>query len=263
MQTASELIYSAGLAGKGALLDETLTVLRQVDQGMCLAAVKTGVIEQDTLGKLTRSTRKAVWDRIHARYLGDEQHARVLARMVAHAPDRQTEKLVLFYEFCRSTPLLRDLIIDCVYPRYAAGYTEIDKTVLQQHLDSISAAHPELAAWSPQTRDKVVSNILTSLRDFGLLRGTQRKEFHRVYIPLPAFVYVLYRLTGDGLTTPVQVLEAKDWRLFFLERADVVILLDEATAAGHCTFKHQGDMYTLDLRYSSWEACVEALTRQV
>jgi len=29
----------------------------------------------------------------------------------------------------------------------------------------------------------------------------------------------------------------------------VVVLLDEATAAGYCTFKHQGGVHTLDLRY--------------
>ncbi|MBN1936956.1 MAG: DUF1819 family protein [Anaerolineae bacterium] len=262
-QTGTGSVYSAGISGKGALLDETLIVLRHLAQGLSIDQVRAGVIERDLLGKMTHSTRESVWDRIHARYLSDEPQAHVLAQMVVHAPDRQTESLVLFYEFCRSTPLLHDLTIDCVYPRYVAGYSGIDKSVLQQHLDAISPTHPELAAWSPQTRDKVVSNVLTILRDLGLLRGAQRKTFHRVYVPLPAFVYVLYRLAGDGLTAPGSILASNEWKLFFLERADVTVLLDEATAAGHCTFKHQGDLSTLDLRYSSLEACVEVLTSQV
>jgi len=220
-------------------------------------------LEHDLLGKLTRNTRKAVWKRIHARYLSDGNRVRTLARMVVHAPDRRTRRLVLFYEFCRSTLVLRDVTIECVYPRYAAGYTGIDRAIVQQHFDDISVAHPELTKWSPQTRDKVISNILTILRDFGLLRGTQRKQFARLYVPLPAFVYVLYRLAGDGITAPQQVLGARDWKLFFLEQADVIVLLDEATAAGHCTFKRQGNVYTLDLRYPSLEACVEALSGQV
>jgi len=263
MTDASTPIYSSALSGKGALLEETLTILRQIDQGYSAEQVRTMVIEQDLLGKMTLSTRRSVWKRIRERYLRDEHHARVLARMVVHAPDRQTERLVLFYEFCRSTPLLRDVTIECVYPRYAAGYTGIDKTAVQQYLDQITHAHPELTTWSPQTRKKVVSNLLTILRDFGLLRGTQRKEFARLYVPLPAFVYVLYRLADDGVIAPRQVLEAKDWQLFFLDKPDVIMLLDEATAAGHCTFKHQGDVYTLDLRYPSLEACVEALTAEV
>jgi len=263
MATASLPTYSSGLSSKGSLLDETLIVLRQLDQGRSPAEVKAMVVEQDLLGKMTRANRAAVWKRIHARYLGDDGHARTLAHMVIHAPDRQTEKLVLFYEFCRAIPLLRDVTIECVYPRYVAGYSGVDKVDVQRYFDQSAATHPELTEWSPQTRAKIVSNTLTILRDFGLLRGTQRKQFSRLYVPLPAFVYVLYRLANDGATAPHQLLDASDWRLFFLERADVVVLLDEASTAGHCTFKHQGDVHTLDLRYPSLEACVEALTRKV
>ncbi len=263
MPSSSLLAYSSMLSGKGALLDETLAVLLQIDRGHSLDQVKTMVMDHDLLGKMTMSTRESVWDHIHARYLTDGDHARVLARMVVHAPDHQTERLVLFYELCRSSSILRDTTIYCVYPRYAAGYSGIDKTDIQSYFDDIAMEHPELTAWSPQTRDKVVSNILTILRDFGLLEGSQRKQFSRLYVPLPTFVYVLYRLAQDGLTTPQEILDVEEWRLFFLEPADVVTLLDEATAASYCTFQHRGDIYSLDLHYPSLEACVEALTGEV
>jgi hypothetical protein len=263
MESISTPTYSSMLSSKGALLDETLAVLKQIDHGHSPGEVRSLVMDHDLLGKMTTSTRQSVWDHIHARYLSDGDHAHVLAHMVVHAPDRQTERLVLFYEFCRSTPVLRDVTIQCVYPRYATGYIGIDKTIIQQHFDEVSGTHPELIEWSPQTRDKVVSNILTTLRDFGLLEGSQRKQFSRLYVPLPAFVYVLYRLAEDGLKTPQEILDFEDWRLFFLEPADVVTLLDEATAAGHCTFKHRGDVYSLDLSYPSLEACVEALTGEI
>ena len=263
MESISTPTYSSMLSGKGALLDETLAVLRQIDHGHSPDEVRALVMDHDLLGKMTMRTREAVWENIHARYLSDGDHARALARMVMHALDRQTERLVLFYEFCRSTPVLRDVTTECVYPRYAGGYTGIDKAIIQRYFDEVSSTHPELMEWSPQTRDKVVSNILTTLRDFGLLEGSQRKQFSRLYVPLPAFVYVLYRLAEDGLTTPQEILDVEDWRLFFLEPADVVTLLDEATAAGHCTFKHRGDIYSLDLSYPSLEACVEALTGEI
>jgi hypothetical protein len=263
MTTASTPTYSSALSGKGSLLEETLIVLRQIDQGHSMEQIRAMVIEQDLLGKTMQGTREAVWKNIHARYLSDRDHAHTLARMVVHAPDRQTEKLVLFYEFCLSSPLLYDVTVECIYSRYAAGYSGIDKAIIQQYFDEIAAIHPELTDWSPQTREKVVSNILTVLRDFGLLQGTQRKKFSRLYVPLAAFVYVLYCLAVDGATVPNQVLEARDWRLFFLEQADVIVLLDEATTAGHCTFKHQGDVHTLELHYPSLEACVEALATKV
>lgn len=262
--------YTSALSSKAALLEETLVVLRQIDQGRSIEDVRTMVVDHDLLGKTSKSTRRTEWKKIYRRYLTDADHSRTLARMVVHAPDRQTQKLVLFYELCRSTPLLRDTTIECVYPRYAKGFSGIDKSVIQQYFDELSADHPEIAEWSPQTRNKVISNTLTVLRDFGLLEGSQRKTFSRLYVPSPAFVYVLYRLADDGLTAARPVVEAREWRLFFLQEPDVVMLLDEASAAGHCTFKHRGDVYTLDFTYlsaqegsgaaPSLEACVEALT---
>jgi len=263
MRSVDTPTYSSMLSGKGALLDETLAVLQQIDRGHSLDQVRAMVMDHDLLGKMTMRTRELVWEHIHARYLSDGNHPRLLAHMVVHAPDRQTERLVLFYELCRSSPILRDTTIYCVYPRYAAGYSSIDKADIQGYFDDIVEEHPELIEWSPQTRDKVASNILTILRDFGLLQGSQRKQFSRLYVPLPTFIYVLYRLADDGLITPQELLKVEDWQLFFLESADVVTLLDEATAGGHCTFKHQGDIYTLDLHYPSLEACVEALTGEV
>ena len=263
MESSSAPTYSSMLSGKGALLNETVAVLRQIDDGRSIDQVRAMVMDHDLLSKITILTRGSVWDQIHARYLSDGEHACVLARMVVHAPDRQTGRLVLFYEFCRSCPILHDTTIHCLYPRYAAGYSGIDKTHIHKHFDDIATEHPELMEWSPQTRNKVASNILTIVRDFGLLEGTQRKQFSHLYVPLPAFVYVLYRLAGDELTTPREILESEEWRLFLLESADVMILLDEATKAAHCVFKHRGDVQTLDLHYPSLEACVEVLTGQV
>ena len=183
--------------------------------------------------------------------------------MIVHAPERQTKKLVLFYELCQSTPILRDTTIRCVYPRYTAGYSAISKGDIQSYFDDIVPEHPELTEWSPQTRDKVAGNILTTLRDFGMLEGTQHKRFDRMYVPLPAFVYVLYRLMENGPVTPHCLLNTDDWQLLFLDQSDIVSLLDEAAVAGHCTFRHRGDIYTLDLRYPSLEVCVEALATEV
>jgi len=39
----------------------------------------------------------------------------------------------------------------CVYPRYAAGYSGIDKTDTQGYFDGIATDHPELTVWSPQS----------------------------------------------------------------------------------------------------------------
>ena len=245
------------------MLDETFIVMSQVDQGRSVAEVKAMVIDGDLLSKPTDSTRKSTWDNLHARYLGDECRAAILAKMVARSNDRHATNLVLFYEMCRSLPVLHDATVRCVYSRFVDGFSGVSKADLQHFFDESAENHPELNTWSPQTREKVISNILTVLRDVGLLAGAQRKRFSRLFVPLSAFVYVLYRLAEDGIRTAQEMLAHDDWRLFLLESADVQALLVEASAAGYCTFKYQGDVYSLDFRYPSLEACVEALTGEV
>ena len=207
MKSSSPTVYSSALSSKGALLDETLTILRQIDAGCGVDEVRGMVMDDDLLHKTTMYTRRSSWNNIHARFLIDPEFATLLSSMVVHAPDRQTGRLILLYEFCRSSAILHDTTVHCIYPRYAAGYSAISTADMQNHFDDVSAQHPELADWSPQTRDKVASNILTILRDFGLLRGARPKQFARLYVSLPAFVYVLYRIAGAEATSAEETVE--------------------------------------------------------
>ncbi len=256
-------VYTSNLSSKGALVDESLAVLREIDGGYSLDEVRERTLEQDLLQKTTQATRQTVWKKVYGRYLTDQDLVAPLAQMVTHSHHASTSRLVLFYEFCRSEPLLHDTVLQCVYPRYLDGFSGVSKSDVQTFFDELVLGHPEITDWSPQTRDKVVSNILSILRDFGLLEGTQRKTFARLYVPLPAFVYVLYRLRDQALTSAPAAVNAETWRLFLLEREDVIDLLEESTAEGHCTFKHQADVMDLDWTYPTLEACVEALTGQV
>jgi hypothetical protein len=260
MTLPSPVAYTSNLSRKGALLDETLVVLAQIQAGDSLETVRARILDEDLLHKTTRSTREAVWKVIRAQYLQNDGILSPLARMVTRSQQHATARLVLFYEFCQSEPLLRDTTLHCIYPRYLAGFSGVSKPDIQKFFDDLTPEHPEIADWSPQTRGKVVSNILSILRDFGLLEGTQRKTFARLYVPLPAFVYVLYRLRDEGLEAALAIVGADAWRLFLLEREDVLNLLEECTAEGHCIFKHRGDVMDLEWVYSNLEACVEAIT---
>ena len=76
MQSSSLLAYSSMLSGKGALLDETLAILRQIDRGHSLDQIRAMIMDHDLLAKTTMSTRQSVWDHVHARYLTDADHSR-------------------------------------------------------------------------------------------------------------------------------------------------------------------------------------------
>ena len=72
----------------------------------------------------------------------------------------------------RQDNLLYDFIQQTVVQRWFAGERELIRADVQRFLDSVQSSHPEMAGWSHSTREKLSSNMLTTLRDFGLLQGT-------------------------------------------------------------------------------------------
>jgi hypothetical protein len=260
-----ERLYSSKLSSKGSLLRETLQVMAALLANSSLQEVRTLVIEDNILLKQTIQTRGTIWRVIHARYLSGKSSpaVRVLARLAVSSLPERDRYLILFYELAKSLPLVYDLTADCLYTLYTGGRSSVDKADVLAWLDRAqSNGHDEISGWSPQTKGKVASNYLTIVRDFGLLEGTQRKGFTRLYVPLPTFVYVLYRLKGEGQLTKA-IVTSDDFKLFRMDQRDVYLLLDEATRAGYVTFQRAGDVYDLTFHYRNLTEVADELARQV
>lgn len=243
------------------MVDETFAALRLVVTGKRELEVKSAVLVDDLLGKATHESRSAIWDKLHQRYFHDWERSVLLARLVSTSTF-ELGKFFVFYDFCQSESILYDAVTGPIYNRFVSGFSGVEISDLQTWLDGAQSIHPEVVDWSPQTRKKVLSNILTVLRDFGLMSGVSRKSFESVFVPTFLAGYVLYslreRLENFG---PRTVIESPDWRLFFLEEGDVVNLLKELAHDGHCRFQKQGEVMTLDLTWPTLEGYVEAVTR--
>jgi hypothetical protein len=251
--------YSTRLSGKAGLVDETFAVLRLVTDGNHEATIKSAVMDDDFLSKATHESRRAIWNKLYQRYFHNWERSKILSKMVSNS-NFELGKLFVYYDFCQSESILFDAVTQPIYNRFEAGFSGVEISDLQVWLDSVLNEHPEVTDWSPQTRKKVLSNILTVLRDFGLMTGVYRKVFERVYVPVSLAGYVLYSLQKDlEQFGPRTVIEAPDWRLFFFDEGDVVNLLKELNNEGHCRFQKQGEVMTLDLKWSNLEGYVEAI----
>ncbi len=256
--------YSAALSSKAGLVDETFTALRLIADGKNEEALRIAFLEEDVLGKDTHENRRAIWTRLRQRFLSDWDRAKILAKMVAGESNYDSARLFIYYAFCLSEYILYDAVIQQAYTRYVEGFTGVEISDLQAWLDSSQNEHPEIKDWSPQTRKKVLSNILSVLRDYGLMSGVTHKKFERVFVPTSLAGYILYSLK-DRLEQfgPLTVISSPDWRLFFLDEGDVVSLLKELTSAGHCVFQKQGEVMILDLKWQNLEEYIEAITGKI
>jgi hypothetical protein len=254
--------YSSSLTSKGALLSEAKGVLRRIDAGLDLDQIRHLVLEDDILDRRTRRNRSNVWREVFRRYVSgrDERHVATLARMVHRCATPAGADLVLFYEYCQVDALLYDLTAYCAYDLYQNARTAIDSVDINEWLDQQESAHPEIGDWSATTRSKVSKSYLATIRDFGLVRGTKTKEFHKLFVPREAFVYALYHQLDRGIEGK-DLIFSTDWRLFLLSEREVLFHLEEAAKGGFVHFRYAGNIYDLRPIYRGLSEVVDALTR--
>jgi hypothetical protein len=154
--------------------------------------------------------------------------------------------------------LLYDLPADSTNAWSQSARTAIDRVDINEWLGQRETDHPEIAGWSPRTRGRLTAGYLSTIRDFGLVKGAKQKEFHRLYVPREAFVYALYHQKEQGLQGK-SLIYSTDWRLFLLSESEVIFLLEDAANGGFVHFRRAGDIYDLRFVYQGLREAVYAI----
>ncbi|MBN1139879.1 MAG: DUF1819 family protein [Anaerolineae bacterium] len=220
-------------ASKAGLLEETrqflLVYAETQDVDAAAEQLKDGGLPQRS-----RETRGVIVHRIKRRLTLWQPPAWVLSDLAAHAaePTLEALRVALLLHVCRQDALLYDVVQQVIVPRWRAGEIEILATDVQKLLDQAEPVHREIAGWSHETRTKLAGNVLSILRDYGLLQGAARSPHRRIIEPVvpPAVVKHLVRLLLAEGVTPGELPFHPDWHLWLWEPDRVKATLD--TLAG-------------------------------
>ena len=258
--TSNQTPYKSTMAGKGAYLQDTRIVLHKIDVGWHPENIRTAVIEDDLLDHSTWHSRETAWKEVFRRFISgrDPQHVAALARMATRCPNPAAANLALFYEYCQVDRLLYDLTALCTYDLYQNARITIGKVDVNEWLGEQEAKHPEIKTWSPNTRIRLVNGFLSTIRDFGLVIGKTKKEFHKFFVPREAFVYALYHQKDRGITGRA-LIESTDWRLFLMSQREVIFMLEDAANGGFIHFRRAGDIYDLRFVYQDLREVVNVI----
>jgi hypothetical protein len=158
----------------------------------------------------------------------------VLDDLISFAQEGHRAELqaALLIDTARQDNLFYDFIQQTVVPRWFAGQRELIRADVQRFLDSAQTSHPEVARWSHSTREKLSTNMLTTLRDFGLLQGTASKHIVEPIIP-PSVVHHLIRLLQAEGIPPEQVAHHPDWRIWLWDVARAQKAIDSSNVEEH------------------------------
>lgn len=130
-------------------------------------------------------------------------------------------KPIMLWHITRDEFLLRDFLVNWLYPRFEAGVLRVKPEELDEFLRNLRNRGGKTEhEWSDVTGRRVEAGLLKAAADFGLLKGSAVKEFASYHLPERSFLYVLYAIR-DQLVSPAKVINSIDWRMFLMSSADV------------------------------------------
>jgi hypothetical protein len=213
------------------------------------AEYRQRVVDENFLAKPSLAARARLWKDLRARYRLDADDPLFAAFWTEwkQCKSEAERGLTAYVLFALNDHLVADLGTEWLYPRLRRAPVEIRVADIIAFIEQASNAHPEVRAWSEQTRCAVAQKYAASIRDFGLARGTVRKMSIRPALygaPIRLLVRVL-RLTGMA---PLELVRANAFKLLCLDTTEIIDALGEMNRVGALRFRMQADIVELDVR---------------
>jgi len=242
----AEQPISAQLAAAGSVRHELEDLLAAAPPDASLAVYRELLLQENVAGKRSTVAREKAWVHLKARYLLDPSvpEYRTFAVAMRGTSDPGVRGPLCLLMLARVNRLFREVTLGCVSPHLGQANTVIDPMAIHDAvLCRVSASGAE---WSPITLKRVRQHILSSLKDFGVLRGsaTKRTVTPRVGTAVALFATRLAKLEG---LTDRQVLDAVWFRLLGLDRDRAIDVLYAVARSGLVTFRLQADVVELSL----------------
>ncbi|HEY9651172.1 MAG TPA: BrxA family protein, partial [Coleofasciculaceae cyanobacterium] len=227
---------------------ESYTLFSAVRNGLPLADVRASVVAGEVIQKRSYQTRRKIWDAISRRYLS--VCAEWVGGSLAEASEsglQSAEYLSLAYlYFALRDRLVFDFVTQVVSDKWQRQATAIDRYDVLEFLKQQADEFPQINRWRESTLQKLASNALSSLRDFGVVRGIRKKYIQRPTIASETVFHLLCILMAEGLRGQA-ILSAPDWRLFLWSETEVASALSELAQKRWIRFERVGRTVILEM----------------
>lgn len=179
------------------------------------------------LQQRSRATRVTFARRILERLTRWNPPAWVLDDLVRFDQEDRLDalKAALLVHVCRQDFLLYTIVQRLIFPRWQAGERQLPVADVHRFFDDEAPTHPEIERWAYATRNRLASNTLSTLRDYGLLRGANQKEIVEPLVPPDAAQHLHRLLAAEGLT-PAEITHHPDWQLWLWRPEQVAAALE-------------------------------------
>ena len=205
---------------KGSMIDETYSVFAAWDFDRSKRENLDRLRKENFIGASSTTWLRDIAKVLNRRF-DPEVRDRPLVILAKHGLPIVEWKPLLLWHMTRDEFLVRDFLETWLFPAYDAGVFRVYTEDVEKYLGDIGTRGGTTEhAWSPQTTKRVAAGLLKLSVDFGLMRGSNAKEFVSFHLPEKSFIYLLHAMRDEQLN-PSKVITSREWRLFLMRPADV------------------------------------------
>lgn len=246
------------IAHHSTYIDETKQILRAYTDCESYDELEQMVVEENILNKNTDEYRTNILREVTRRHIPSKQEYTETPLMQILSADVRSDVAdwCLYYEFAQD-PFIRLITIEFLYPEFERGTLSVQAEDIVTFIKSIKDDYADLRDRSDSTINEAATKYLTSLRNFGLLEGTQRKEFAVTYIPDETIAYVVYRLFAEEAASASDVIEHEDWKLFLMDQSEVQRRIRDISPQ-YINYEKRGSTERLRMKYDTIDKLIDA-----
>jgi hypothetical protein len=246
------------IAHHSTYIDETKRILRTYVECESYEDLERRVVEENILNKDTDEYRTNILREVSRRHIPDKSEYTETPLMKVMSADVRSDVTdwCLYYEFAQD-PFIRLVTLDFLYPEFERGTLAVQATDIVTFIESIQEDYADLRDRSESTVNEAATKYLTALRNYGLLEGTQRKEFAVTYVPDETVAYVVYRLFQKGAKSAADVIEHDDWKLFLMNESEAQRRIRDISPQ-YVSYEKRGSTERLIRKHDSMEDLINA-----
>ncbi len=220
MEARSRVISSFTIV-KGSLIEETYSVFRDWDYSVSKFENLRHVRDDNSIGATSTNWALNVTKVMNRRF-DPEGRDRPLVELAKAGCERELWKPLLLYHMTRDEFLVRDFLVNWLFPQFRAGAYRLRADDVFPYLNGLQkmSGIDWSGSWSDSTLKRVGSGLLRIATDFGLLQGSQIREFASYHLPDESFLYLLHAMV-EREANARRVIDAEDWHLFLMGAEDV------------------------------------------
>lgn len=238
-------LYTSRIIKASALIADTRVLLTEWDLEQSVADNLDRARRQNIFGKSSRKRVQDILKIFRQRYFDDPDVGEALVTLVQNGAPSQWLDPLLYFFAAQNDRTLRDIVVEIVYPRHLAGYSELPTDFIVRNIRTWVAEGKTTTNWAGATIERVARNSLAALRDFGLLQGTVHKRIAPIFLPTPSFALIALWLQHRERSGNL-VLNSDDWKLFFLPVEGVERFFIEAHQQHLLTYQAAGSVVRIE-----------------